>query len=296
MSRYRDVFLFAFLAVAWGGGFIAIEAGLESLPPVFFASLRYDLGALLLVGYAAATRDRWLPRTRDDYLSVLIVGAFFIAANNALLFLGQQHTTGGVAAVLYSMNPVLTAAIAPLLLADERLSRLGVVGFALGLVGVSLVVRPDPGNFLASAVGKLLVLGSASSVAVGSVLLRKTEPTADAVARTGWAMALGSLVMHGLSVARGETATLDISMDALIPLAYLVIFATAAAYVVYFGLLDRHGPVEINLVSYVVPMVAAITGWALRDETLTAATIAGFVVILAGFALIKREALASAWG
>lgn len=293
MLRYRDAVLFAFLAVAWGGAFVAIEAGLESLPPVFFAAVRYDLGAVLLVCYAAATRDRWLPRTREDYLSVLIVGGFFIAANNAMLFLGQQHTTGGVAAVLYSMNPVLTAAIAPLLLPEERLSPLGVVGLGIGLVGVSLVVRPDPANFLGSTVGKLLVLGSASSVAVGSVLLRRTRPTADAVARTGWAMGLGSLAMHVFSVARGEPATLDVGLWTLVSLAYLVVFATAGAYVVYFALLDRHGPVEINLVSYVVPMVAAIAGWALRDEALTPATVAGFVVILAGFALIKREALAS---
>lgn len=293
MSRYRDAGLFAFLALAWGGGFIAIEAGLESLPPVLFAAIRYDLGALLLVAYAAVTRERWLPKTREDYLSVFIVGAFFIAANNALLFLGQQHTTGGVAAVIYSLNPVLTAAVAPLILPEEKLSSVGVVGLALGLLGVSLVVRPDPSNFLASAVGKLLVLGSASSVALGSIFLRRTDPTADAVARTGWAMALGSLAMHGLSMARGETATLAQSLDALVPLVYLVVFATAAAYVAYFGLLDRHGPVQINLVSYVVPMVAAVTGWALRDETLTPLTIVGFVVILAGFALIKREALAS---
>jgi len=65
------------------------------------------------------------------------------------------------------------------------------------------------------------------------------------------------------------------------------VLASAVAYVIYFTLLDRLGPFEINLVSYVVPVVATVTGAVLLAEPVTALTIAGFAVIVVGFGLLK---------
>ena len=293
VSRYRDALLFVFLAVAWGGSFVAIEVGLDSLPPLLFAAFRYDIGAVLLVAYAAVACDQWVPRTHNDYLAVVVVGVFLITAANGLLFVGQQYTTGGVAAILYSLNPVLTTGFARSLLPDDRLSPLGIVGLLVGLAGVALVVRPDPANLLAGATGKLLVVTSATSVAFGSVLLRRTSPTTDSTATTGWGMLVGAVLMHGVSLARGETPRFAPALNpqVVVPLAYLAVVATAGAYAVYFGLLERHSPVQINLVSYVVPVVTAFAGWILLDESLEPVTFVGFLVILAGFALIKREML-----
>ena len=49
-TRYRDAGLFVLLAALFGSGFVAIKTGLRELPPVLFASLRFDLGALALLG------------------------------------------------------------------------------------------------------------------------------------------------------------------------------------------------------------------------------------------------------
>jgi drug/metabolite transporter (DMT)-like permease len=293
VSRYRDALLFVFLAVAWGGSFVAIEVGLDSLPPLLFAALRYDVGAVILLVYAAVACDRWVPRTRDDYLAILVVGVFLITAANGLLFVGQQYTTGGVAAILYSLNPVLTTGFARSLLPDDRLTPLGLLGLVVGLGGVALVVRPDPANLLAGATGKLLVVGSATSVAFGSVLLRRLRLATDSTATTAWGMLVGALLMHVASLAGGETPRVADALDpqVIVPLGYLAVVATAAAYAVYFGLLERHSPVQVNLVSYLVPMVTAVAGWVLLGESVTAATAVGFLVILAGFSLVKRDAL-----
>jgi hypothetical protein len=67
--------------------------------------------------------------------------------------------------------------------------------------------------------------------------------------------------------------------------------ASAIGFLVYFDLLERLGPIEINLVSYVAPVFAALTGWAFLGELPTVYTVVGFVVIFAGFLLLKRESL-----
>jgi drug/metabolite transporter (DMT)-like permease len=107
-----------------------------------------------------------------------------------------------------------------------------------------------------------------------------------------WTMLGGALLMHVVSVGIGESAA-DVTWtaDSLLAVGYLSVVASAVGFLVYFDLLERLGPIEINLVSYVAPVFAALTGWAFLDELPTAYTAVGFVVIFAGFVLLKRESL-----
>ncbi len=139
---------------------------------MFFAAVRYDLTAILLLVLARISYEQWHPKTRFDVLTILLSGGFLIAANNALLFLGQQYTTSAIAAVTHSLNPILTMLVAYAVLPDKRFSALDVLGIVIGLGGVVVIARPDPSNFIAGDdIGIILVLFAAASVAVGSVAL-----------------------------------------------------------------------------------------------------------------------------
>jgi drug/metabolite transporter (DMT)-like permease len=107
-----------------------------------------------------------------------------------------------------------------------------------------------------------------------------------------WSMLVGALVMHGASAALAESATeIRWTGEAVLALGYLALVASALGFLVYFDLLDRLGPIEINLVSYAAPVVAAATGLLFLGETPTAHTAAGVALVLTGFVLLKREAL-----
>lgn len=295
MSARRNAALFLALAVVWGSAFVAISAGLEHLPPVLFAALRYDVAGVLVLAYAWAATEQPLPRGRGQWAEVAVGATLLIAAYHALLFVGQQHTTSATAAIVVSASPVLTTALARGVLPDERLTPLGIAGLLLGLGGVALVARPDPGNLLApDSVGPLLIGGAAAAFALGSVLSARAETGLPRLTMQAWSMLGGALLMHGLSLALpGESlAGVALNTTSVLALGYLAIVASAGGFLLYFALLDRLGPIEVNLVSYVAPVVAAVVGWLLLGETVDAVTVAGFVTIAAGFALIKRRALA----
>nr|WP_303650237.1 EamA family transporter [Halalkalicoccus sp. NIPERK01] len=288
--------MFLLLATVWGTAFVAIRAGLEYFPPVLFAALRYDVAAAFMLAYAIYVTDRPVPRTRGEWSLVVIGGVLLIAAYHALLFVGQQSVTSAMAAVVVSLSPVLTAAFARIWLPSERLAPAGLLGMGLGLVGVVVLSRPDPGNVLsADVIATGLILAAATAFALGSVLLRRSEAELPIETLEGWSMALGALVMHALSVAMpGESlAAIEWTPEAVVALAYLAVVSSAVGFLLYFDLLERVGPIEINLVSYVVPVVAAIAGWLLLAETIDPATVAGFLVIFVGFCLIKRRQLAA---
>jgi len=291
--RYRNAVLFVGLAVVWGSAFTAIKAGLDFFPPVLFAAVRYDIAGVLILAYAAYATDRWRPRTRDDWVLVGIGGVFMIAAYHAFLFVGEQGTTSAAAAVIVSLSPVLTTGFARSLLPDERLDVAGVAGLVLGLAGVVVLARPDPSNLLADeAVGELLVFAAAASFALGSVLARRSSSDLGVETMEAWSMLLGAGVMHLVSVGLAESLSdVEWTVDGVVALLYLAVVSSAVGFLVYFDLLDRLGPIEINLVSYAAPVAAAVTGLVFLDERPTVFTALGFVLILLGFVLLKRDAM-----
>jgi drug/metabolite transporter (DMT)-like permease len=110
-------------------------------------------------------------------------------------------------------------------------------------------------------------------------------------------MGFGALAIHALSLGIGESQRLPAAAPpALLSLGFLGLLSSAVAYTIYFTLLDRLGPFEINLVSYVVPIVATVAGALLLAEPVTPYTVAGFVVIVLGFGLLKRREIAAAAG
>ena len=290
--RFATVGLFAVLATLWGLSFLAISVGLESLEPILFAAFRYDIAAVLLLGYALVGDATWRPTGRANVGAVLAGGVFLVAAN-AFLFLGQQTVPSGVAAIMQSLVPIATSLWALGLLPEERVSARGAVGILLGFVGVGLIVRPDPANLLGDeVVGRSLIFLQVAGVALGGVLIQRARPTLDNAALSGWSMFVGALVLHAVSTAVGEPFTLPTTPTAGLAVAYLGVFATAIAFFIYFTLLEVRGALEASLVAYLVPVVATVVGVVVLGESITPLTVVGFLVVFAGFVVLKRRAIA----
>jgi drug/metabolite transporter (DMT)-like permease len=247
LRSYSDLGLFVGLAAVWGTAYLAIQVGLQSIPPVTLAALRYDAAGLLLLGATAVIAlrrgGRWRPRTTEEWKLVGVGGLLVIGVHFALLFAGQRYVSGGVASVVMSLNPVLTPVFALALLPDERPDARGVVGVSLGLVGVAIVARPDPSGGR-TAIGVGLLFLSAASFALGSVLTRRYESDLSLVSAQAWTMLIGAVVLDLLVVVLpGESfGAAEVTPAALAALAYLSIIASIGGFVAYFRLLDRFGP------------------------------------------------------
>jgi drug/metabolite transporter (DMT)-like permease len=287
--------LFLVLAAVWGSAFMAINAGLAYFPPVLFAALRYDIAGVVMLAYAAIVVDDPIPRGRDEWVVVAIGATLLIAAYHAFLFIGENDpaVTSAVAAVIVSLSPVLTTVFARAFLPSERLTLIGVLGLIVGLVGAVVLAAPDPANLTGGGtVAKFLVLLAAAAFALGSVLTRASDADIPIETMEAWSMLLGAGLMHLLAVGLGESLT-DIAWtsEAILSLAYLAIAASGLGFLIYFYLLDELGPIEINLVSYVAPIFAAVSGWLFLNEGITLNTVAGFLIICVGFTLVKRSAI-----
>lgn len=294
-SRNSDrwsVVLFVVLGVVWGASFVAIEIAVEHLPPLVLAGGRYAVAGLAVAVYAAFTTDRFLPRTVGDVGTILAAGVFTFAGYQGGLFLGEQYVSGSVAAVVVSLVPILTAAFAGVLLADEPTGSWDVVGYLLGIVGVTLVAGPSTGGESGRWLGVGLVLVGAVSFSLGGVVTRRFERSLSLAATQAWAMGLGCVALLAGSVARGESIPrlATVPPAAVVAFAYVAVVAGAGGYLVYFRLVERSGVTDTNLVSYLEPVIATLVTAAL-GHGVALTTVVGFGVVFAGFAVVERHSV-----
>lgn len=101
-------------------------------------------------------------------------------------------------------------------------------------------------------------------------------------------------VQLGFALALGESlAAVRPTVSALVALLYLAVVGGAIGFVIYFTLLERLGPLEIDPIAYLVPIVTVAIGWAFLDEPVVPAMVASFLVVLMGFVLLTDREIAA---
>ncbi|WP_049905435.1 DMT family transporter [Natrinema sp. CGMCC1.2065] len=292
MTKTEDVLLFGVLALVWGTAFTAIEVGLETLPPLLFAAARLDIAAVIFVGAVLLGRLRWRPRTKADLALILSNGILVIGAHFAFSFIGQSYVTSGVAAIVLSFTPIITPIIAIRVLSTERIYVTDVVGLCAGLAGV-IAIAIAGGSVDGQLLGIGLLLASAVVFALGSVLTERWSADLPTMALHAWAMGTGAVFLHVTAYAYSGATLRNVTWtpSAAAALTYLGVFATAGGFLLYFTLLERTGATNISLINYATPIVATVFGAALLGEGITMATVAGFALIVVGFALCNIRPL-----
>jgi drug/metabolite transporter (DMT)-like permease len=199
----------------------------------------------------------------------------------------------GVAAVLVATTPLWVGLLAMLWPGGERLGGRGWLGLLIGLGGVLILLAPrlhDPAALVAD-LGPLLVLGSAWSWALGSLLMRHHRLQGSHLTAAAYQMLLGGGCLAVVGLIVGETRHLPerLTPAAVGAFVYLLIVGSLVGFVAYNWLLGHVTAAQASTYAYVNPAVAVLVGWA-DGEDMTPWLLAGIGVILAGVALVRGGA------
>ncbi len=285
-----DLALLLFLGVLWGTAFVFISIGLDNrFPPLLLVALRFDITGLLMLGIAGVRQKGSLrPRGRAQWTAIGIAAVLNVTGYHALLFIGQEHTAAGLAAIIVAMNPVLTTVFSRALLKDERVGITGAIGLALGLAGIVLIVALSPGGITVSGVPELLIAGAIVSWSLGSVLVKRTHHGMDVFAFVACQSLAGAGILHTLSFLFEAGRRPVIDLLGIVSLLYLAVASSALGFAIYFTLLGRIGPIRLNFVSPIAAAVAAVGGLLALGQPVELRAVGAFVLIAAGLVLVTR--------
>ncbi|PKW26883.1 DMT family transporter [Phycicoccus duodecadis] len=274
--------------VVWCSGYIAGPAGVRAIDPFTVLTLRFLLASVVMAGLA-----RWLRgplRIPGPVLRrIALVGLMMNGVVFALMYLAFAEGMGAtLGALLHSLSPVLTALLAGVVL-GERLTRLQVLGFVLGVVGVLVVLGPD----VDQAGGPLgVVLGLLSLVGLSLGTLGQRWYAADErheapdplwAATVQFAVCVPPLAV--LALALEGVRTVHDPLPGALAVLWMALVNSVAGLLL-LGLLVRRGGAGASAsLFFVCPPVTALMAWAAFGDTLDAREVVGIVVAVVGVAI-----------
>jgi drug/metabolite transporter (DMT)-like permease len=277
--------LYAVLVVIWSSTWVSIKIGLDDLPPLFGAGVRFALAGMLLLGWAAL-RGR---RLRTDVVLAATLAVLPFAATYGLIYWAEQHVPSGLAAVLFGVLPLYVALLAAVVLPAEPLSGRLLAGIAVAIGGLALAFNEslELGDDELAGLAALAVVVSPVASAIGSVSIKVRGGELDALVLNGWAMlGAGALLSMG-SAASEDWGDVVWSAEAVGSIVYLALAGTAFTFVALTLLLRELPVVTLSFISVLLPFGALAFGAVLEDETVTATAILGAALVAAGIAVAQ---------
>lgn len=274
-----DLLLALAVIVVWSSNFVVGWWGLQRVPPLALATLRFALSAFPAV--------LLIRRPAVSWASLVAFGAIMGLGQFGFLNLALRSSiTPILTSIVVQMQAFFTVLLAALLL-RERIGLHSVLALAIAAAGLGLIgVEAGAG---ATPTGIVLILFAALSWAGCNVIARASGAT-DMLAYVAWScvFAVPPLLVLSLMV-EGPDAFLDVFRHPSPGVAGVVIWQAAAntlfGYAVWNRLLARYQAASVAPLTLLVPVVTAVLAAVLLGEALQAWKIAACALVLLGLAV-----------
>ena len=279
-----DIGELVLLAALWGASFLFMRLGAHEFGPLVLAAVRVGLASLLLVPLLASRGQ--LAELRRHWKGLLLVGALNSAIPFVLFSFAALSITAGLSSIVNATTPLWTAVVAFVWLRQE-LTRLRVLGLAIGFAGVAFLAW-DKASFKPGAdhSGLLAVLACLAATLCYGLAANATKRflggAAPLVVATGSQFAAALLLALPAAWLWPAVWPGHVAWAAALALATL---CTALAYLLYFRLMSRVGPTNAVSVTFLIPLFAILWGALFLSEAVTAQMVAGGAIVLVGIAL-----------
>jgi O-acetylserine/cysteine efflux transporter len=275
----RHALLALAVVAVWGSNFVVIRIGLDHLPPLLFATLRFI--------FALAPAVFFIKRPDVPWRDLAAYGVLIGAGQFGLLYIAMNgHISPGLASLVVQSQAFFTVALA-MGLSGERVKPFQIAALALAAAGIALILWRTDGS--ATPLGLGLVLLAGLSWAGGNIVSRRS-PNANMLGFVVWAslfsvppLAAMSLVFEGWPAIRQGLLAADAITWAAV--AWQSVGNTLFGYAVWGWLLSRHPAATIAPMSLLVPVFGMAGSALVLGEALPAWKLAAAGLVMAGLAV-----------
>jgi drug/metabolite transporter (DMT)-like permease len=288
-QRWKTVLAFAIIYLVWGSTFLAIRIGVQEVPPLLLAGMRFFAAGIVLYGWMRATGTA--SPNRREWASLTLLAALIFLVDYGLVFWAEQRVPSGITAVMLATIPLFTALLEILILRTQKLTlRLG-CALAIGLAGVAVLVSRSVsfGDAPIEKSGAIALVVGAISWSLATVLNRKLKLPESKVISSGAQMLVGGILLLLAAAIFGEFNNFHwqaVSSGAWLALAYLTVAGSIIAFTAYVWLIHHESPTKVGTYAYVNPVVAVVLGYFLGGEGLGARTVLGTFLVLVSVVVI----------
>lgn len=274
----------------WSTSWILNKRGLETLPPLFFAGMRYFVAFLILSFYYLSTgkTNRLKKLEKQDWISITGFGLLFILLTQGLAILALDRLPAISLSMVVNFGVLLTALFGVSFL-KEKLNAFQWAGIAIFLLGVVIFFTPiavpkgsSQGLILA---GLVMLFNSFSSILVRFINRAKRV---DPLTVTVISMGAGSSLLLAIGLLLDPIPALNASQ--LLIIFWLAIVNTAFAFVIWNRAMQLLQAAEWAVINNTMLIQIALLAWIFLGEVPSARDWAGMLISMLGITLVTTAA------
>src|SRR5579871_562654 len=278
-----ELALLLLLATLWGASYSFIKVGVATIPPVTLIA-----GRTLIAGVLLLLIMRW--RGLRMPMDAATWGRFaFQACLNSvvpwtLIAWGEGTVDAGLATILNSAAPIFTFLFTALITRHEPATPRKLFGVIAGMAGICLIVGVKALDRVGEEfLAEIAIVAATICYACGAIFSRGFKGL-DPIAPAAGSLLCGAAVLVPLSLVVERPWTLTPSSASVLALAALAVFSTAAAFVIYFRLIQMLGSVGTTAQAYLRVPIGVALSVVFLGERLPPTAWLGLACVVAGVA------------
>lgn len=277
--------LLAALSLCWGLNWPIVKVALVDIPVLPFRALCVLISGPVLLGIAVLRGNSILIPRRE--IAPLLLAAFLnVTTWHVLSAYGVLLMPAGRASIIAYTMPAWAILFSAIIL-HEPLTARGILGLALGMMGIAVLVLPDLKHITAAPLGALSMVAAAIVWGAGTVAAKRVWWTPSVAVFTGWQICLGGLPILLAAMITGPFPGLDhAGTAAIIALIYVVVLGMLFAQWAWFTVLGQLPVAVASIGSLAIPVIGVLSSALLLHEALGAAEIGALVLVVAALALV----------
>jgi drug/metabolite transporter (DMT)-like permease len=272
----------------WGSTYLAIKIGVEDMPPMFFAGVRFLIAGLIMIVFSFI-RGYAFPAGKSEFSRLSLVGLFMLLGGNGLVVFAEQWVDSGVASLIMATIPIFAGVLEHFFIRTTRLTFKALSGLLLGFFGVYFLLVPADHGISIDIPGILVLLSASFLWSTGTVLSKTFKGNSSIVSNIGIQMFAGGVGLMLVSAITGEFSRVRFSMNSVLAIAYLVVFGSLVAYSSYIYLLQKWPATKAGTYAYINPLVAVSLGAIFLGEKINFLMILSMVGIFLGVLIVQKS-------
>jgi drug/metabolite transporter (DMT)-like permease len=275
------------VTLLWSTSWVLIKFGLEEIPALTFAGLRYTLAFLVLLPLVFRQRRavQLNQISSKTWLRLVALGLLYYAVTQGAQFIGLSYLPAITVNLLISFT-VIVVVLLGIWLLRELPTKGQWIGMLIFLIGVSIFFYP-PVFLPDQATGVIVVLVGVIANAFSSILGRDLNrgKTLPPTVITVISMGIGGLVLLAAGIAFQGFPSLSLMNWGII--LWLAVVNSAFAFTLWNHTLRTLSAMESTLINNTMLIQIPILAWLFLDEDPTGLEILGMILAGAGILVVQ---------
>jgi drug/metabolite transporter (DMT)-like permease len=282
--RLKGMLILTFVMLTWGSTFAVTKGVIDTIPPFYFAFLRFVVASVLLIIFYFIRRKKIRPSKKPlPYGILIMMGICGVTFYYIFFNLSMIYTSASSGALIQGFGPIIIAVMAAIFL-KERLTIKEISGIVLSVIGVIMVgfiaeVHNDaPNSFL----GNWLMIGAIFVWGIYTILSKKVAEI-DALVVTCVSTMIGTvLLLPAVTFELWHKPLPVITSDGWWAIIYLGVLPSAISFFLYNKAMEALTASEVGVFTNIDPVIGAVIAVIFLNEDINIWQIAGTILVLAG--------------